>query len=145
MKGSQQRCEIPMWTPTLPFLAPKRSPAWPAWGRAWGLLSCWTEWGAIGASWALVDAHIPNTLFVLFVFYPFFLVSFIFLIGLTDHSSFTAVLGWGEECSGCDPWKSIPKEASLQGKINQSLVLVEGGLKTIKNTGLLLQLSQTFC
>lgn len=99
-----------------------------------------------GASGAFVDAHISNTLFVLFFFYPFFLISFILLIGLTDHSS--AAMGWGEECSGWDPWKSIPKEANLQGKINQSLVLVDGGLKTIKSTefvGLLLQLSQPFC
>lgn len=90
--------------------------SFPALGRAGGLLSCWTGWGAIGASWAFVDAHIRNTLFVLFFFHPLFLISFVFLIGLTDHSSVTAVRGWSEECSGWDPWKSIPKETNLQGK-----------------------------
>lgn len=71
----------------------------------------------------------PNILFVLSFFHPFISLSFIFLIGLTGHSPFTSMLG-----SGWAPRKSILKEANLRGSINQLLVLVEGGLKTIKST-----------
>lgn len=82
----------------------------------------------------------PNILFILSFFHPFISLFFIFLIGLTGHSPFTSMLG-----SVWDPRKSIPKEANQQGSINQLLVLVEGGLKTIKSikfSGLLLSLWQ---
>lgn len=82
----------------------------------------------------------PNIVFVLSFFHPFISLFFIFLIGLTGHSPFTSMLG-----SVWDPRKSILKEANLRGSINQLLVSVEGGLKTIKSTkfsGLLLSLWQ---
>lgn len=117
-------------------------------GSAFVLSRLKCHWGFMSLCRCTYSQHFLAISTVLFFFHCFFLMSIILLIGLTDHSSFTGVLGWGEVCSGWDPWKSIPEEANLQGKINQSLVLVEEGLKTIKSTefsGLFLQLSQPFC
>lgn len=105
--------------------------------RTFPPLSCRTKRICFHAEPGLQE---PNILFVLSFFHPFFSLFFIFLIGLTGHSPFTSMLG-----SGWDPRKSILKEANLQRSINQLLVFMEGGLKTIKSTkfsGLLLSLWQ---
>lgn len=74
-----------MRIPTFPFFRPKNSPLYAEEGVCFHAQQGETPSGL----------HIPNTLFVLPFFHPFFSIFFIFLIGLTDHSSFTSMLGSG--------------------------------------------------